>query len=194
MLRTFIAIDLPTAVQEVLERLEKEFQQAQAPVAWIKPERIHLTLKFLGDVAPERVSEIREGLKRVAEAASPFHLKPSGCGAFPSIKQMRVIWVGLQGDIAALNGLQHAVEESMAQLGFKKENRPFKPHLTLGRVKGRQHLRSLQESLLGRLDFDSEAFDVTELVLYKSELRPEGARYTPLFRKTFGQESPAGNS
>ena len=71
------------------------------------------------------------------------------------------------------------------QLGFKKEDRPFRPHLTLGRVRGRQHLRSLQDLLLARQSFEAEAFDVSELVLYKSELRPEGARYTPLFRKTF---------
>lgn len=188
MLRTFIAIDLPIAVQEALDRFEKELQTAKAPIAWVKPERIHLTLKFLGDVAPERIPEIQKSLERIAGTMSPFRLQAMGCGAFPSIKQMRIIWVGLQGDGAALNRLQHEVEEAMAQLGFKREDRPFKPHLTVGRVKGRQHLRSLQDLLVARQEFDAEAFDVTELVLYKSELRPEGARYTPLFRKSFNRE------
>ena len=191
MLRTFVAIDLPVAIQEALDSFEKELQKAQAPIAWIKPERIHLTLKFLGDVAPERIPEIQKSLKKAAGVVSPFRLQPSGCGAFPTVKQMRVIWVGLTGDGGALDKLQQGVEGAMAELGFKREDRPFRPHLTVGRVKGRQHLRSLQDLLIARQGFEAEAFDVTELVLYKSELRPEGARYTPLFRKTFNPESPA---
>lgn len=183
MVRTFIAIDLSSRLQEALSTLEKELQEARAPITWVKPERIHLTLKFLGDVAPERISEIQNRLDEVARNASPFRLEPVGCGAFPTIRQMRVIWVGLEGDATVLNDLQQAVEAAMVQLGFKREERPFKPHLTLGRVKGRQHLRLLQELLLERQRFRAEAFDVTELVLYKSELRPEGARYTPLFRR-----------
>jgi 2'-5' RNA ligase len=185
VLRTFIAIDLPIGVQDALGRFEKELQTASAPIAWVKPERIHLTLKFLGDVAPDRIPEIQKSLEQVAGTTSPFRLKASGCGAFPSIKQMRVIWVGLQGDEASLNLLQREVEEAMVELGFKREDRPFKPHLTVGRVKGRQHLRIVQDLLMARQGFDAEAFDVTEVVLYKSELRPEGARYTPLFRKPF---------
>ena len=189
MLRTFVAMDLPVAIQEALDSIEKELQKAQAPITWIKPERIHLTLKFLGDVAPERIPEIGKSLEEAAGAVSPFRLQASGCGAFPSVKQMRVIWVGLTGDGGALNKLQQDVEAAMAELGFKREDRPFRPHLTVGRVKGRQHLRSLQELLIARQGFEAEAFDVTELVLYKSELRPEGARYTPLFRKIFKRES-----
>jgi len=182
MVRTFIAIDLDSRLQEALSTLEKELQEVRAPITWVKPERIHLTLKFLGDVAPEQILEIQTKLEEVARNASPFSLEPVGCGAFPTIRQMRVIWVGLEGDVTALNDLQQAVEAAMVQLGFKQEERPFKPHLTLGRVKGRQHLRLLQELLLERQRFRAEAFDVTELVLYKSELRPEGARYTPLSR------------
>ncbi len=194
MLRTFVAIDLPFAIQEALDRFEKELQKAHAPVTWVKPERIHLTLKFLGDVAPDRIAEIQKSLERVAGSSPPFRLQPSGCGAFPSVKQMRVVWVGLREDGGGLNALQRAVEEAMVQLGFKREERPFRPHLTLGRVKGRQHLRSLQELLVDRQNFEAEAFDVTELILYKSELRPEGARYTPLFRKTLSGETSAATT
>lgn len=182
MIRTFIAIDLPPKLQETLGAIEKELQEAHAPITWVKPERIHLTLKFLGDVAPDRISEIEKKLEEVAHRASPFQLEPLGCGAFPTLKQMRVIWVGLRGEGTGLQDLQQAVEAAMLQLGFRREERPFKPHLTIGRVKGRQHLRLLQELLVARQSFKAEAFDVTELVLYKSELRPEGARYTPLFR------------
>lgn len=191
MVRSFIAIDLPPRLQEALGALARELQEARATVTWVKPERIHLTLKFLGDVASERIPDIQQGLEQVAKRAASFRLTATGCGAFPTLQQMRVIWVGLRADGTALNGLQQAVEEAMAQLGYKREQRAFKPHLTLGRVKGRHHLRLLQELLLQRQDFTAEAFDVTELVLYKSELRPEGARYTPLFRKRLTGEAAA---
>jgi RNA 2',3'-cyclic 3'-phosphodiesterase len=188
MLRTFIAVDLPAGIQAALDQFEQALQKAQAPITWVRPERLHLTLKFLGDVAPERIQEIQTSLGKVSESVSPFRLQPAGCGAFPSLKQMRVIWVGLKGDAPALNLLQQGVEEAMVKLGFKKEDRPFRGHLTLGRVKGRQHLRNVQDLLVANQGFETEAFDVTELVLYKSELRPEGARYTPLFRKKFSGE------
>jgi len=191
MVRSFIAIDLPPRLQEALGALARELQEARAPVTWVKPERIHLTLKFLGDVASERIPDIQQGLEQVAKRAASFRLTATGCGAFPTLQQMRVIWVGLQADGTALSSLQQAVEEAMAQLGYKREQRAFKPHLTLGRVKGRHHLRLLQELLLQRQDFTAEAFDVTELVLYKSELRPEGARYTPVFRKRLTGEAAA---
>jgi 2'-5' RNA ligase len=104
---------------------------------------------------------------------------------------MRVVWVGLRGDDQALISLQKSVEDALAPLGFEPEDRPFRAHLTLGRVKGRQHLRALQDALLTHQGFESEVFDVTELVLYKSDLLPDGARYTPLFRASFAGK-PAG--
>ncbi len=182
MIRSFVALDIPLKTQEALTAFTRELQKTQAPVSWVKADRIHLTLKFLGNVPPERIDAIQEALAPVAAACPPFRLQPFGCGAFPTIKQMRVVWVGLRGDEKALFSLQKSVETALLPLGFEPEDRPFRAHLTLGRVKGRQHQRALQEVLLSRQGFESEGFDVTELVLYKSELMPQGARYTPLFR------------
>ncbi len=188
MIRTFIAIDLPDAVRDSLRSLEQELLKTQAPVSWVKPESVHLTIKFLGNVAPEQISSIQEAMREVAAATVPFRIKPLGCGAFPSIKQMRVVWVGLRGfseDSEPLLKLQQAMEKTLAPMGFKEEDRPFKPHLTLGRVKGRRHLRELQEIIMANQAFEAEAFDVDKVVLYKSELRPEGARYSQLYRAEF---------
>ncbi len=185
MIRTFIAIDLPVPVQQALDKFGKGLQRTQAAVSWVKADRIHLTLKFLGNVSPEQIADIQTALSTISTHTSPFRLLPAGCGAFPSLKQMRVVWVGLRGDDAQLKDLQRQVEAAMAHLGFKAEDRQFRAHLTLGRVKGRQHIRLLQEELLASQNFEAEAFDVNELVLYKSELRPEGARYIPLFRAPF---------
>jgi 2'-5' RNA ligase len=185
MTRTFIAIDLPTRVQLALDSFEKDLRKTGAAVSWVKVDRIHLTLKFLGDVTDEQITAIQSALAGVAATSPPFRLQPSGCGAFPTIKQMRVVWVGLLGDEARLKEIHGRVEAAMSPIGFDPEDRPFRAHLTLGRVRGRQHIRGLQEALLANREFKAEAFDVNELVLYKSELRPEGARYTPLFRAPF---------
>jgi 2'-5' RNA ligase len=185
VIRTFIAIDIPLGTRDGLRRLGETLKGSNAAVSWVRPESIHLTLKFLGDIPPEQVEVIQNTLKEVVKSVIPFRLQPAGCGAFPSIKQMRIVWVGLGGNWELLRELQRRVEAATAQLGFKPEDRPFKPHLTIGRVKGRQGLRALQEILTAHSGFEAEAFDVTELVLYKSELRPEGARYTPLFKAVF---------
>jgi len=183
--RSFIALDLPGAVRRQLEALIRELAQSGAQVGWVRPEGIHLTLKFLGNVELELIERIKPVLARIGERTEPIHIEPAGCGAFPAIKQPRVVWVGLGGEGGALAALQGEVEEAMVPFGFAPEDRPFRPHLTLGRVKGRKHILALQQILLARQGFTAEPFDVAELVLYKSDLRPDGARYTPLFRAPF---------
>jgi RNA 2',3'-cyclic 3'-phosphodiesterase len=189
MIRSFIAVDLPANVHQALAVLQQELQRVGAPVSWVKPDKIHLTLKFLGDISPERVTAIQAILHSIAAGTAPFRLQPLGCGAFPSLKQMRVVWVGLQGASEPLLNLQQAIEQALVPLGFAVEDRPFRAHLTLGRVRGRGHLYQLQQALLQRQSFQAEAFDVPDVVLYKSELRPEGARYTPLLRAVFSGSS-----
>lgn len=191
MIRSFVALDIPAGAQEALSRLTRELRQTGAAVSWVRADRIHLTLKFLGNVPPHQIQAIESALEPVAASTAPFRLQPAGCGAFPTIKQMRVVWVGLRGDDHALISLQRSVEDALAPLGFEPEGRAFRAHLTLGRVKGRQHLRALQDALLVHQGFESEVFDVNELVLYKSDLLPEGARYTILFRASFAGK-PAG--
>jgi 2'-5' RNA ligase len=191
-IRSFIAIDLSDLVRRQLEALAQELRKCGAQVGWVRTEGIHLTLKFLGDVAPESIEDIKPALAGVASQTEPIHIEPAGCGAFPTIKSPRVIWVGLRGQSGPLAELVRRVDAAMVSLGFKPEDRPFKPHLTLGRVKGRQGLQDLRQVLLAHLDFTAEPFDAVEVVLYKSELRPDGARYTPLFKAPFsGRSAPA---
>lgn len=187
MIRSFVALDLPVPVLESLGELIRVFKKSGAPVAWVKPERIHLTLKFLGNVSPDAVPEIQEALEEIAGSSTPFRLQPGGCGAFPSIRQMRVVWVGIKGDLDGVRRLHSKVEAALAPMGFDPEDRTFRPHLTLGRVKGRGPMQALQEALLANHGFRTEAFDVTDLVLYKSDLYPGGAHYTPLYRARFAE-------
>jgi len=191
-IRSFIAIDLPEPVRRQIEAFVQELKKSDAQVGWVRIEGIHLTLKFLGNIAPESIEEIKPALARAASQTAPIRIEPAGCGAFPTIKSPRVIWVGLGGQISSLAELERRIEAAMIPLGFKPEDRPFKPHLTVGRVKGRLRLQALQQILLAHRDFTVEPFDAAEVVLYKSDLRPDGARYTPLFKAPFsGHPAPA---
>jgi RNA 2',3'-cyclic 3'-phosphodiesterase len=191
-IRSFIAIDLSDPARRQIEAFLRELRKSDAQVGWVRAEGIHLTLKFLGNVAPGLIEEIKPALARTASQTGPIRIEPTGCGAFPTIKSPRVIWVGLRGQIGLLAELERRVEAAVVPLGFKPEDRPFKPHLTLGRVKGRMRLQALQQILLAHQDFAAEPFDAAEVVLYKSDLRQDGARYTPLFRALFsGRPAPA---
>jgi 2'-5' RNA ligase len=183
--RSFIAIDLPDSVRRRIEELTLELRKSNAHVGWVRIEGIHLTLKFLGNVALDLIEEIKPVLADIAVQTPPIHLEPAGCGAFPSIKSPRVIWVGFRGEIDSLAKFVRRVEAAMAHFGFKPEDRPFKPHITLGRVKGRERLEALRQIVFAYRDFTAEPFDATEVVLYKSDLRPDGARYAPLSKAPF---------
>ncbi len=185
MIRSFIALDLPREARGALGELQTRLKGARAPVSWVKPDNVHLTLKFLGSMPEDALPGIMIALEQVASQTEPFSLRPEGCGAFPSMKRIRVVWVGLAGSQNALLDLQRRTEDAIAALGLPREERPFKPHLTLGRIRDGRHLEGLQDGLLNSRAFVAEAFDVTEMVLYKSGLRPEGVHYTPLCRAKF---------
>ncbi|MCE5333850.1 MAG: RNA 2',3'-cyclic phosphodiesterase, partial [Desulfobacteraceae bacterium] len=163
-IRCFIAVDLSEAVRKRLGGLIRELGESGAEVGWVRPESIHLTLKFLGNVAVELTEEMKPVLRRIGEEAIAFRIEPAGCGAFPNVKQPRVVWVGLGGVNKHLAALQKAVESAMIPFGFAPEDRPFRPHLTLGRVRGRRNILALQQILLARQGFTAEPFDVAELV------------------------------
>lgn len=184
-LRLFSALELPAPV---LARLRAVIMalQAEAPrgsVRWARPESLHLTLQFYGEVAVARVPALQAGLAQAATAAGPLTLELAGLGAFPNPARARVLWVGVGGDVAALGGLQRAVEATGRPFGFQPDERGFHPHLTLGRVN--QPLRPADQARLAEVLARTPAppaapFTVAELSLMRSELRPGGSVYTRL--------------
>ena len=164
MIRAFIAIDIPPSAKDALRMLQDELQSVKAQVKWVDPGNIHITLKFLGNVDPEKIPQIREVLTPIAASTRPFMLIPRSCGAFPSIKKIRVIWAGIDGALEPLRKLQGRIEDSLIELGFEPEARDFRAHLTIGRVKGRKNLQALQQAILDHQQFQAEAFDVKDIV------------------------------
>ncbi len=186
-LRTFIAIELDRELQETLAGLQNRLRQEVAPrcVRWVRPEGVHLTLKFLGDTSEEQVEQVKEALARAAREVSPFGFTVGGVGCFPNTRQPRVVWVGLHEPTGALRRLRDAVEREVAPLGFPTEKRPFSPHLTLGRIHrhaSKSEVRELGEIIASSAIGDIDQMEVGEVCYIKSDLRPSGAVYTTLSR------------
>ena len=183
-IRSFIAIELPEEAKEGLTRLKKELERDEHKfVKWVDPRGIHLTLKFLGNIPSKQVAEITEAIEGAAQGISPFHLEIGGLGAFPSLRQARVFWVGINGEVYKLSRLQQNIDSALAALGFAKEERSFVPHLTLARI--RQGASPLERRIFGEL-VGSTIFEdkyhvkVESISLMRSQLTPAGAIYTRL--------------
>ena len=183
-MRSFIAIELPEEAKKGLARLRRELERDEHKfVKWMNPNGIHLTLKFLGNIPSKRVTEITEAIKEAAQGISPFHLEISGLGAFPSLREARVFWVGIGGQVDKLLKLQQNIDSALAVLGFAREERSFVPHLTLARLRpGASPLerRNFGE-LVGSAAFeDKYHIEVEAVSLMRSQLTPGGAVYTCL--------------
>ena len=190
-IRSFIAIELPEEAKEGLASLRKELERDEHKfVKWVDPRGIHLTLKFLGNIPSKRVEEITEAIEVAAQGIYPFHLEIGGLGTFPSLRQARVFWVGIGGEVDKLSRLQQNIDSTLAALGFAKEERSFMPHLTLARI--RQGASPLERrtfgELVGSITFeDKYHVKVESISLMRSQLTPAGAIYTCLSKLGLGQ-------
>ena len=180
MLRAFLAIDLPGSLRPVLSRVQDELKKSGADVRWVPVGNVHITLKFFGQIPEAQVEPIVEAAGRIARAQVPFSLKVTQAGAFPTVNNPRVVWLGVGGDLAVMGGFFRKLEEAFAALGFPPEGRPFTPHLTLGRVKSPTNRVDLSRRLTALPPVESETFQVNEVILYRSNLSPQGATYSPL--------------
>lgn len=184
VVRSFIAIDLPAEVRAELTALEDKLKARRHPyVKWVDPEIMHLTLKFLGNVAVDFVPQVVEAMSGVARQHAPFKLLVAGTGAFPNWQRPQVVWVGVGGELDRLSGLQKGLESVLSPLGFPPEPRPFSAHLTLGRLRDRvtpDDRRRFAE-FAQKVEFTTTlSFEVNAIRLMKSQLTPAGPIYSEL--------------
>ena len=183
-LRTFIALPLPPEWVEALDAVISQLDQSSSGgVRWVKPSGIHLTLKFLGAtdaaLAPRILAGLQDGMR---DAASP-RLSLSGLGTFPNARNPRVVWAGVSGDTDALADLHARAETVATGLGWKPERRPFRPHLTLGRVRDQASAtqkRSIMDAISGTRVPATAPWQADTARLYRSDLTPQGAIYSNL--------------
>jgi len=184
VVRSFVAIDLPAGVRAELTSLKEKLKARRHPfVKWVDPESMHLTLKFLGNVAADSIPQIVGAMSRVAEIHSPFKLQVADTGAFPNWQRPQVVWVGMGGELDRLNSLQKELESELSPLGFPPESRPFSAHLTLGRLRDRvtpDDRRRFAE-FAQTVEFKTSlSFEVNAIRLMKSQLTPAGPIYSEL--------------
>lgn len=178
--RAFIALELPAGLRSAIGRLSADLGPHLAGLRWVRPEGVHLTLRFLGDASPSQIERLRESLGRAAARCPRAEVAVSDLGLFPERGSPRVLWLGLELP-EPMMALQTACEAAAVEAGFPAESRQFRPHLTLGRWRDRAPRPELPPVDLGAALLES-------LVLFRSELRPDGAVHTPLERFALGPD------
>lgn len=190
-IRSFIAIELPKELKQELARLETQLKVDRQPwVKWVKPDSIHLTLKFLGNIAVDTTAAITRIIEASVRGIKPFHLKVKELGVFPNLKRVQVAWVGISGDTDKLTRLQKHLESNLSPLGFAPESRPFTPHLTLARLNERASPDERQAfgQLIANTTFEAGDIEVKDVSLMRSQLTRAGAIYTRISLVSLEQE------
>lgn len=180
MVRSFLAVELPEAILNRIGEVQKELKSSSADVRWVIPGNIHLTLKFFGNIEAPEIGSIVKSIEEPVRTTAPISITVRGVGAFPGLKNPRVIWVGLHDEREAFVSFQKRLESELGRIGFPPEDRPFHPHLTLGRMRSNRG----KDELVGRMERYREEefgnFQVDKVVLFKSDLKPTGPIYTRL--------------
>ncbi|NWG12342.1 MAG: RNA 2',3'-cyclic phosphodiesterase [Acidobacteria bacterium] len=186
-MRTFIAIPLTAECRRVLSEMQAALRESVSDVRWTAISSIHITLKFLGEINPALLPDLSQALRSSA-VAERFTLSLDGLGVFPDLRRPRVIWCGLGGNLTALSALQAEVERACVRTGLAPEDRPFKPHLTLGRVQGRRNLPPAIDYIRIAATCGCE-FEVARYCIYRSTLTPRGAVYDVMDAVELGAHS-----
>lgn len=179
-MRLFVALNFPARERQRLFRAGKQLREADLPMRWVEKDKMHLTLKFLDEVRPERAEEVKEAVMRIATKTPALEVSLAGCGAFPTMRRPRVIWLGAEAT-PELRCLKHDLEWELAPLGFEREVRAFHPHITLGRAANDARAGDFRafEELAADFDFEA-AVKVKTVDLMVSHLSSKGARYEKL--------------
>ena len=178
-MRTFIAVELDGPAREAVAGRVRRLAGTIDGVRWIKPDNIHVTIRFLGEISPETRSLVERVLRNAAIGFSPFDVTIGEMGAFPSIRRPRVLWAGIGKGKDELRRLQSRIEEGLGGIGIPAERRPYTPHITIGRLK--RQSKNINLSGIARDSGIESGFVVDRVVLFESELRPEGAVHKVIY-------------
>lgn len=185
-MRLFLAAELPEPVKGALARVQERLEASRADVRWTRPEQWHLTLKFLGSTDEALLDDVKAAAALAAAGVGEARLEVRGIGTFPGGKRPRVIWAGVEEPAGKLARVAERLEDTMAELGFAKENRKFKAHVTLGRARSPRGAEELVKRVKKDEAFEGGGTVVKEIVLFESHLHPQGARYEAVARFPLG--------
>jgi RNA 2',3'-cyclic 3'-phosphodiesterase len=181
VVRTFVAVEIPLEVKDRANRMIGELRETAAKVKWVEPAHMHWTLKFLGNVDMLEIPPVCEAVSRAVEPLAAFDIEARGAGAFPDVRRPRTVWIGTGRGSEQMIELHDAIEFELAKLGYRSENRRFRPHLTIGRVRqSPQGIGELGRLLEAHADFDGGVSLVDEVVVFSSVLGRDGPTHEPL--------------
>lgn len=186
-IRCFVAIEIPVHVQSVFEKIQNELRTEIGKASWTRIGNFHLTLKFLGDVKKDTVSDVCNAIDKVAKKQKPFSLEFGGIGTFPNMSRPRVLWLGLKQGAKETTGLSRYINNALFHWDVKKDGR-FHPHITLARLRQSMDLRGHIDLFEEYQTIQNTFMAVDEITLVKSELHPNGAIYTPISRFHLSKE------
>jgi len=185
-IRAFLAIDLPEEIRDQIRGIQDRLKTNLKGIRWIRPEGIHLTLKFLGNISKNDILNVSGMVEKQTKDVRPLMLNVGTVGTFPDLKRPRVLWLGIGGETERLLTLQKKMDAALEDCGFKSEARTFSPHLTLGRIKSHKGISGLSQAIEDGKNFAAGSFHADGLTLFKSDLTPKGAIYTKLAYFPFG--------
>ncbi len=179
-IRAFIAISIPLELQQRIGQIQAGLRGLPDNISWVRPEGMHFTLKFLGNIAQDQVEGISLAIRESVEGIAAFELHFGQLGAFPSARRPRVIWLGLDHLPVPLSAIYRKLSDKLIPLGFPPEERGFSPHLTLGRIKFLRNAQNLAQTI-AKIEMPTlEPIQVKRIILFRSQLQPKGAVYTAL--------------
>ncbi len=184
-MRLFIALELSEEQRHKVTLFQARFKSHLTGVRWIKPEGMHLTLKFIGETDKAGVECISDVMDSVVQSEQPFYTVYSGCGLFPAPGNARILWIGLSRGAEITTKIAERLDSSLSGQGFKKEKQQFKPHLTIGRIRQPLESKRIHDFLKNGEDFQTSPANVNSITLFTSDLTPHGAVYTVVYRKHF---------
>lgn len=185
-LRTFIAVDLNKAIRDRVVALQHMLARSGSEVKWTEPENLHVTLLFLGEVDSREVPKVCQLVAEGAARQPEFLMQVEGVGCFPTPRRPRIVWIGVGEGAPALCALHDALEAPLENLGYRREERHFTPHITLGRAKSDRDPGPLVEALTKHAAWNAGKMAVKEVVVMSSQLKSQGPAYTVLTRALLG--------
>mgnify|MGYP001567170522 FL=1 len=181
-IRTFIAIDLCDEFKETIALIQRDLKELDLDISWVKRDNLHLTLKFLGNVAPDKIPSVIETFQSTFKNFPSFTVELADLGAFPRVDKPQILWVGLKEETSVLQNIADSVENNFTPLGFSKEASAFEPHITIGRLRSNKNTSLLSDKLRNYTFPSGIRQEMTCATLYKSVLSSQGPSYEELAR------------
>ncbi|EFK05839.1 2'-5' RNA ligase [delta proteobacterium NaphS2] len=180
-IRSFLAFELPPDIKQVVLTVYSAEKKLPLDLRWIKPDNVHLTVVFMGNIPEDKIEAVGDTARKVCAGFSPFDVTPGPVGFFGSRRHPRVLWMGLNGEVRSMGYFRDALQKKLKPFGIKRERRPYKPHLTLGRFRKNAHPWPHLDYMMAKYrDMDGPTCVLKNLALFKSDLKPGGAIYTKL--------------